>query len=107
MSLPRIGWTVPWGSPTGTDAREQMEDCDSHLYTLGAPAVTVSPCLLASPLRLWCLALLPVLVQPSLTLLTLFYLMRLQTSPTPIFSEFLMPVSGTCLICVESSQNLL
>lgn len=86
-----------------------MEDCDSHLYTPGDPGATVSPCLWASPLSLWRLAPLPVLVQPSLMILTLFYLMRLQTSPSPIFSVFFMPVPGTpsCPICVGPSQNLL
>lgn len=109
MSLPRTGWNVSRVFPTGTDAREQMEDCDSHLYTPEAPAATVSSSVLASPLKLWCLAPLPVLVQPSLMLLILFYLMKLQTSPSPIFSVFFMPVPGTpsCPICVESLQNLL
>lgn len=98
MSLPRTGWSVSWVSLTGTDAREQMEDCDSHLYTPGASAATLSPCLLASPLRLWRLALLPVLVQLSLTLLTpLFYLMRLQTSLSPIFPVFFIPCLGLLL----------
>lgn len=88
---------MSWVFPTGIDAREQMEDCDSHLYTPGTPAATVSPRVLASPLKLWRLAPLPVLVQPSLMPLILFYLTKLQTSSSPIFSVFFMPAWDSLL----------